>query len=252
MNVNYLKMNSDKTELMFIATPQQLSKLDGLIDTPITIAGANILPVKSVRNLGFYMDNNLNNTVHIKKLCSSLYLTLRNIAKIRSCLTRDSCRTLVQSLVLSRLDYCNGLLVGTPSCYLQKLQSIQNTACRIVCRLRKYDHVSAYMLDLHWLKVRERITFKIAITMFRCIHGSAPSYLIDLLQFRDNSRRLRPTTHRNIQPHLMSNTQASNGAFQSCGPRIWNTLPEELIVIDIESDFKKKLKTYLFAKSYPS
>jgi hypothetical protein len=250
MNVNYLKINNDKTELMFIGTPQQLSKLEHLIDQPINIDGADIMPVKSVRNLGFYMDCNLKNTVHISKLCSSLYLTLRNIARIRDCLTRDSCRTLVQSLVLSRLDYCNALLVGTPKCHLRKLQSMQNIACRIICRLRKYDHISTYMRDLHWLKVRERITFKIAIMMYRCVHGTAPSYLIDLLKFRENPRGLRSTTHRQIQPVLMSNTQACNGAFQSCGPIVWNSLPIDLIVIVNEVDFAKKLKTHLFMKSY--
>ena len=208
------------------------------------------MPVKSVRNLGFHMDRNLKNTVHISKLCSSLYLTLRNIARIRGCLTRDSCRTLIQSLVLSRLDYCNALLAGSPDCYLRKLQSIQNIACRIICRLRKYDHVSTFMLDLHWLKVRERITFKIAIMMFRCIHGTAPSYLIDLLNFRGNTRSLRTTTHRHIQPALMSNSQAFKGAFQSCGPLLWNELPRHLVVIDNEADFRKKLNTYLYTKSY--
>ena len=60
---------------------------------------------------------------------------------------------MIQAIIQSRLDYCNSLLLGTPEYQLNKLQQIQNMACRIVCNLRKYDHITDSMKHLHWLKL---------------------------------------------------------------------------------------------------
>ena len=110
-------------------------------------------PVDHVRNLGFMMDMFCKNNWHINHLSSSLYQQLRNLWNIRGKLDFDTAKIVVQALILSKLDYCNSLLVGTPKCHLSCLQCVQNMACRVVCNLRKFDHVSPSMYSLHWLKV---------------------------------------------------------------------------------------------------
>jgi len=42
---------------------------------------------------------------------------------------------------------------------------------------RKLDHITSVLLDLHWLPTRQRILFKLAMIVFKCLHGLAPSYL---------------------------------------------------------------------------
>ena len=49
----------------------------------------------------------------------------------------------------------------------------------MVFSARKYDHVTPLLRELHWLRVPERITFKLASLVFRCLNGTAPVYLAD-------------------------------------------------------------------------
>ena len=88
-------------------------------------------------------------TIHISKMSSNIYITLKKKAHIRYLLTKDATKTVVQTLVTSKLDYCNSMLLGTPQYNIEKLQRLQNMAFRIVKRLRKYDHVTEALKDLH-------------------------------------------------------------------------------------------------------
>ena len=73
----------------------------------------------SVRNLGVTLDSTLSLHHHVINVCRVAYLGLRRINSIRNLLSIDAVKTLACSLVLSRLDYCNSLLVGLPQ-YLIK------------------------------------------------------------------------------------------------------------------------------------
>jgi len=84
--------------------------------------------------------------------------------------------SLVVSLVLSRLDYGNATLAGLPGNQIDRLQSVMNAAARLVCSAQKYEHITPLLRDLHWLRVPERIQFKLSVLVFRCLHGTAPPY----------------------------------------------------------------------------
>ena len=92
-------------------------------------------------------------------------------------LTPDATKTLVHALVSNRLDNCNSLLVGVSSQLLQRLQVIQNAAARLVTGVRRSEHMTPILRDLHWLPVRRRITFKTAVLVYKCLHDMAPQYL---------------------------------------------------------------------------
>jgi len=62
---------------------------------------------------------------------------------------------------------------------LRKLQTAQNAAARVVTRSRKFDHVTPVLNELHWLPMVQRVQFKLALIVFKCLHGLAPSYLTD-------------------------------------------------------------------------
>ena len=141
-------------------------------------------------------------TSSAKTLCTSTNFPLhcvRSIQNIRGKLDFETVKTVVQTLILSKFDYCNSLLVGTPECHLSLLQHIQNMACRVVCNLRKYDHVTASMKSLYWLRVRQPIPYKIACLVHQCKVGTAPQYLIDLLPMATHNHSLRSSTSGNFQ-----------------------------------------------------
>ena len=81
------------------------------------------------------------------------YIQIRHISSIQHLLTTQATQTLVCSLVLSRVDYCNSSLSGCPQYLLGKLQNVQNAAARLVCKAKKSDHIHPILETLRWLPV---------------------------------------------------------------------------------------------------
>jgi len=95
---------------------------------------------------------------------------------------------LVVALVHSRLGYGNAVLVGIPAYLVRRLQSVLNAAAGHIYYLRPYDHISDALVTLHWLRVPERVQYKIAMLTFKVLHDSAPRYLGPLVAVADLPR----------------------------------------------------------------
>ncbi len=185
MKEHHLQLNLAKTELLvFPATPTLQH------DFTIQLGSSTITPSASVRNLGVIFDDQLTFKEHIAKTARSCRFALHNIRKIRSFLTEHAAQLLVQALVISRLDYCNALLVGLPSNTIKPLQMIQNAAARLVFNEPKRAHVTPLFVSLHWLPVAARIQFKTLMLAYRTTTGSAPTYFHSLLRIYIPSRSL--------------------------------------------------------------
>ena len=128
----------------------------------------------SVRNLGITLDSTLSLHQHVMNVCRVAYLELRRINSIRNILCVDAVKTLVCSLVLSRLDYCNSLLVGLPQYLIKRLQEIQNAAARSILRTPRSEHISPLLQNLHWLSVNRRTLHKVAALCHSSLSGSGP------------------------------------------------------------------------------
>ena len=187
MKQNKLKLNEDKTVFMLIGGKKQMEKVN--FDS-IAVGDAQIKACASTKNLGAGFDSHLTMMHHVNSLCKSGFYHLRNIARIKNSLTRSALETIVHALVTSRIDYCNSLLGGAPDCVVKKLQSLQNSASRLVTGTKKFDHISPILADLHWLKVKYRIEFKILLLTFKCMNRLVPEYLSELIIERE------PTLHR--------------------------------------------------------
>ena len=126
------------------------SQSGGDIDVePITIGESNnIQPATSARNIGVIFDSSLNMDSQIGKVCQSSYFWLRNIRRIRSHLSLTATRQIVQSLVISRLDFCNALYQGLPQYQLDRLQRVQNSAARLITCVRRHEHISDVRMQL--------------------------------------------------------------------------------------------------------
>ena len=158
---------------------------------PLSIYQAIISLSNSVRNLGFYLDKDLCMKVHINFICKTAFLDTRRISTIRHYLTDDATKTLVVSLVLSRIDYRNSLLAGLPQSLVGKLQRVRNCAVCLVVRAPSHLHVTSVLRHLHWLPVRARISYKTACLSFNAFISPTPAYLSDLLHLYSPSRSLR-------------------------------------------------------------
>ena len=108
MSRNMLMLNNSKTEYFVAASPHNLNKLQ---DVSLKIGDITISPSSTIKNLGVIFDQKISMENHVKSLVKSVNFHLRNIYRNRRFITFESCHHLVRSLVLSRIDYANSLLL---------------------------------------------------------------------------------------------------------------------------------------------
>jgi hypothetical protein len=241
--INKLSVNPSKTEYLLIGTSQQRSKI---INSSLFFRNLDLCPTDSARNLGVIFDSSLNFKKQISAVCRSSFFHIRQIRQIRSCLDRNSAVILGNSLVHSKLDYCNSLYYGLPSSSTMRLQIVQNSLARVVSNTTKFrSHTKSLLKNLHWLPVSERIKFKIAVLTYKTLQIGKPSYLADLLIPYRPSRVLRSSSSNLLS---IPDIRTSHGrrSFSFAAPTIWNSLPNNLRSCPTLSSFCKLLKTHLF------
>ena len=117
---------------------------------------------------------------------------------------------------------------------------LQNAAAPLILRKKKRESVKEALKDLHWLNIDQRLSYKILLLVFKCLHNLAPSSLIKTLSVKTTNTLI-------LQTKYFPKTNLGRRAFSFYAPRQWNCLPESLrCTEDIES-YKSQLKTYLFS-----
>jgi len=130
-----------------------------------------------------------------------------------------------------------------------------NAAARLIFSSRKYDHVTPLLHELHWLRMKQRIEYKLAVLVYRCLHGLALPYLASDLQHvadLDDRRRLRSSLTDALNVPSTRLSTIGDCAFPVAAARVWNSLPATVTSSPPSLlTFKRRLKTELFARSYP-
>ena len=248
LSENKLKGNPDKTEASVFGTTQSLQSLEV---QSINVAGAVIRFSKvPIRNLGVLFDSALSMDHHVRGVVRSASYHLRNIGIVRKLLTDDATKRLCQSMVLSRIDYCNSTLAGVSESSLDKLQLVQNRAARMVARTKVRDRVTPVLMKLHWLPVRQRIKYKVLVLVFRAFHGLAPLYLNALVKSYVPSRTLRSQSRFLLTVPSYRLKTFGGRAFSTCAPKLWNNLTPSLRQETDFHSFRKNLKTHLFREHF--
>ena len=204
-----------------------------------------------VRNLGAFIDPELNFSGHVSTVVRGCSPSLMNLEKIGRNLTFKLKIKLVNCLVHSRLDYCNSLLANISAKNSQRLQKIQNRAARFVFGQRSFRGTTELRKTLHFLPVKERIDYKLALLTYKALNDQAPGYLKDLLSTRrKTAKHLRRDVDETLLQLKHPKYQSTNGAFSVAAPAVWNDLPRRLRESPSVDLFKKDLKTHLFERAY--
>ena len=138
-------------------------------------------------------------------------------------------------------------MVGLLEKLIAKLQQVQNMAAKVVLKRGKHTSSKDSLQSLHWLPIKSWINFKIAVLVYKCLHGEALEYLHNLLITYVPGRegfRSETTIDRLIVPRTEKKTFADR-TFSVSGPKLWNSLPNDVKQQEDIKHFKKSLKTHL-------
>jgi hypothetical protein len=196
---------------------------------------------------------------------------IRDLRRIRPMLDFKTASTIATSIVHSKLDYCNSLFLNLESTQLKRLQLIQNSLARAVTRTPKHHHITPILKSLHWLKIKERIHFKVLSLTYNSLQYSQPKYLRELFIIQ-KTRSTRSSSCLTLsRPTVTTRLRFSNRAISYTAPRLWNDLPREFRKFSFPPSslhithhhlsqaplsitpraFHSKLKSHLFKNSYP-
>jgi len=182
------------------------------------------------------------------------FFHIRQLWLIRRSLTVDTAHSSVRALVNSRLDYCNALFATLPASQMSRLQSVLRAAARFVLHLPGRAPVSSAMRNSHWLNFPQRVTYKLCLLTYKCLHGLAPDYLTRLcVRVATVHRRPRlwsSDDHQLLIRPFIQRTRAVTlvpCAFNISGPTSWNDLPAALCDPAVTlGTFRQMLKSFLF------
>lgn len=167
MSQNYLKINTDKTEVMEVGNGPSVWNSAWWPSE----AGQCPIPSAKVKNLGVVFDTQLNMAGQINTVTSACFFTLKLLRKIFPFISQDLRKSVVVALVLSWLDYCNALYIGIDKAQRLKLQSIQNAAARLLLDIPRGHSTSAAIRSLHWQPIQQRAEFKALCLIHKCVFG---------------------------------------------------------------------------------
>ena len=195
----------------------------------VNISSVVINLVKSAKSLGVTLDDELKLVKHVANVCRSSYYQIRLLKHIRQYPDFDSDSTLVHLFVTSRIDYCNGLLASAPAYQIDQLQRVLNVA-RLLLRIPRFDwDLQIKVKDkLNWLRVPERVTYKLCTLVYKSLHGLAPGYIAKLCipVARDSTDDICGLRMSYMSQNILSTYGLRS--FSIAGPSTWNSLPQHL------------------------
>ena len=224
-----------------VGTQELLRRLPNEI--AISFLGKEITPVSSAKDLGIILDNNLTYDQHIHQLTSSCMTKLCQINRVKNSFDRDTLCTIISALVLSKLFYCSTVWSNTTATNIKKLQAVQNFACRIITKTKKFEHITPPLREIKLLLLNEHLHYRDTVMTFRYMKGLAPTCLCESLRRRKSIHyhNTRNTESLDIPPNK---TKSGQRRFLHRAVNIWNNLDEDFKQLSLTS-FKTKLRTHM-------
>ena len=229
------------------------------------------MPSLSAKNLSFIFDFTVSFSKNISTLSSASHYHIHDLRHIRHTPDFTTITTTATSFVHS---HCNTLYYGLPTTQIQRLQHILNGLARAVILIPKHFHITPVLLSLHWLKVEQRIQYKIIAITHNLLHITETKYLRRLINIKPPGRT-RSSDHLCLSlPPVSTRLKFADRPFHNSSPHLFNSLQINLrsfapdthytTVISSTSfhplkalslshnQFLSCLKTYLFTLSYHS
>ena len=234
---NQLLLNPDKTKLVIFGSRQMTAKVS---DFRLFLLGKELEPVKALRDLSVTLDSNLTYNEHIVSTVSSCMSRLKQINRAKHIFDKRALIIIINALVFSKLFYCSSVWGNTTQANLDKLQAVQNFACRIVCGAKNFYHIT----PLPWPPIRQQLYFRFAVLVFKCMTRCTPEYLKSKL-VRRSAVSTRNTRNSQLLNIPLFRTASGQRTFQYRATSLWNELQPSLKLSPSATVFKRLLRQKL-------
>jgi hypothetical protein len=170
---------------------------------------------------------------HISAISKSCFQHIRDLQRIRNTMNLSTACIIASSLIHSKLDYCDSLLLNLPASSLKRFQFVLNSAARAVTNTSKFSHITPILKSLHWLKIEQRIHFKILSLTYKALDSNRPAYLRSLLTVQDIRNTRSASIVSLVHPTNPSRLKITNRSFFHMAPVLWNRLPTNLRALNV-------------------
>lgn len=242
---NSLILNPNKTKYMLFGTKHQLSHLPS-INKQVMVMDEPIERVSEARNLGLVMDTELRFETHIAACVRNCFYRLKVLYKMRPFLSEELRLQLVESLVLSKLNYAD--IVYGPRLFARTsrlIQRVQNACSRFCFTIAPRSRVTPTINKHLLLKMKARRKLHLACLLFGVMQFGTPPYLYNKIKWV-GSNRTSERRFKSIQLVTPRHcTAAFRGSFRYNASKCWNNIPPPIRSASSLSSFKNKLRNYL-------
>ena len=240
--INGLLLNESKTQCIFIGSRQYISGMNENIY--INFNGNYIKPMTSVKNLGIFFDRYMTFETHINEVYKKVMGTLIYLNRMKDYFEPETRLIVVQSLALSHINYCFTLWGSTSDIHLNRIQKLQNFSARVaIGTVRKYEHISPFLQQLGWMKIKEKYVFNICVFVFKVVRSVFPGWLYDFHTV-DTVTGINTRQASNLVVRRAA-TSVGSREMNTRGPYLWNKLPQALRDAGSFNSFKIKLKEHI-------
>lgn len=237
---NGLVLNCSKTIAICIGSNKVQKKAMDKISNNISLNGTVIDFVDCVRNLGLFLDKNLNFENHVTKKISIAYSKLKTIYKFRNLIPCTMKWKLVNSLVITHTDYCSSVYYPFLTNQFQnKLQVLQNNAFKFSYFVPHGVHITPYYNEQELLKINSRWKYMFLNFLYKIIKYKTPNYLFELIHFRSQEHQL--SIRYNTITIPLHKTVKYEGSFAYQVAKMYNCYKQYFEEKGSQISFKKTL-----------
>ena len=191
------------------------------------------------------IDSSLCLDKQVAAACKSSYYYLHLVSKKKDFLTFNALKTAVETLVLSRLNYCCTIYQDLPQYFIKKLQLVQNSSARLISGRKRSDPISDVIKNYKWLNISNFVLYRNACIVYKCLCEIMPQYLYDTLSFVTSEHHVL-RSYNQFKLHVAAcRTSFGERSFAVSACKIWNLLPENIKLSPTYESFKTKLRKHL-------
>ena len=199
-------------------------------------------------DLGVILDANLTFNEHIVSTVSSSMSWLGQVNRVNHVVEKNSLTIIINALVFSQLFYCFSVGSNITQTNRDKLKTVQNFSCRIVIGAGKFDHITCLLKNLRLLPVKQKLYFRLAVWVFKCMTGCAPAYLTSKFVKR-SAVSTRTTRNSEMLRIPLFGTASGQRSLEYRATSLCNNLQPELRLSESVKSFKRQLSLTLTTSS---